>query len=427
MRKFLFAFLALAFCVLLVPTVRTQQQNTQALSRIQSAFCRHRPLNVLPSLASAAAIRDSIAQASGSQTIKVYDLGYYPTGSWSEPRGINDAGLVVAFGDIDSASTCCDYVRPIAVPLFGPNAFQWFDLGTLGGDRTDAKVMCMGVSDTGMIVGHSALLGGEPVQAFAWTRNAGMVDIGALGNGRDWSLAYGVNKSGTLIVGWSSSQFLGPDSLPVVWTPRLTFGPHGLSTTWTIQQLDITGFEGATYWNAGSVNDLGQIIGTAVAADGTEIAVLWNPILGRKNWKIMQLPLPSNYPNAWPDDINDKGQIVGGFATVDWSTQVPALWNPMHSPNNTYKPILLTTLVGSNQGWAEAEGINDLDDIVGYSYDAEWNMYATRFCTQNPNFIEVIGFPGTWSWAYRVNDDRIAVGSYGSDSVMENTVAAKLK
>ncbi|MGA2363417.1 MAG: hypothetical protein ABSG73_13280 [Candidatus Aminicenantales bacterium] len=376
----------------------------------------------MPKVAGTMIIQSSSAQANPGRTIKVYDLGYYPGGTWSEPRGINDFGVVVAFGDIASG-----YTRPIGVPLFGPKAFQWFDLGTLGGDRTDTEVMCMGVADTGMIVGHSAIPGNEIVHAFAWTPKSGIVDIGALGDDHSFSLAYNVNKSGTLIVGWSSSEFMGPESLPVVWTPKVMWGRHGPAITWKIQKLDTTGFEGANSWYATAVNDFGQIIGTATTADGFQIAVLWNPLPGGKEWKIMQLPVPPDDPNAAPSDINNKGEIVGYFEAADLSVSFPALWKPMVPRRSVYDVTRLTTLTGSEQGWAEANGINDVGDIVGDSYDANWNWFATRYSTQDPSFIKVLGFPGTWSWAYRVNNNHIAVGSYGSDTIPENTAAVKFK
>jgi len=297
----------------------------------------------------------------------------------------------------------------------------------LGGDRTDGEVMCMGVADTGLIVGHSAISGGEIIHAFAWTRKSGMVDIGTLGGDSNFSLAYNVNKSGTLIVGWSSNQWFGAASLPVVWTPKFVWGPHGPATTWKIQELDTTGFEGATGWYATAVNDFGQIIGTATTADGVQIAVLWNPLPGGKGWKIMQLPLPPDDPNAAPSDINNRGEIVGYCAAADWSVYFPALWKPMVPRRSVYDVTRLMTLTGSDQGWGEANGINDVGDIVGDCYDANFNWFATRYSTQDPSFIKVLGFPGTWSWAVGVNNDHIAVGSYGSDTISENTVAVKFK
>lgn len=359
------------------------------------------------------------AHATQAQNVRVYDLGHYPGGTWAEPRDINDLGVVVGFGDVPPNG----YTHPIGVPLFGPNGGNWFDLGTLGGERTDDEVMCMGIAGTGMIVGHTAITGNYYVNAFAWTPKSGMVDIGTLvDRGDTFSLAFAVNKAGTLIVGWSASAYYGPDSLPVVWTPKVTWG--GPTTTWNIHKLDTEGFDGVSWYSATAVNNLGQIIGEATNSDGVEIAVLWNPDPVR-GWKIMQLPVTPDYPNAYPSDLNNKGEIVGYVAAPDYSTWFPALWKPVGPRRSAYNLTQLTSLTGSQQGGAEANGINDPGDIVGDSYDANGNDIATLWRTRDPNSIEVLGFPGTWNFALKVNDNRVAAGAYGSDTIPENVAAVQ--
>ncbi|MDR3676533.1 MAG: hypothetical protein P4N24_13660 [Acidobacteriota bacterium] len=369
------------------------------------------------------------AQGTWAQHVKFYDLGHYKGGTWAEPRDINNSGVVVGFGDIPSG-----YTRPIGVSVLGPQAGKWFDLGTLGGDRTDSEVMCMAVADTGMIVGHSAIAGNEIVHAFAYTAKSGMVDIGTLADlgprysGYSFSLAYGTNKAGSLIAGWSSSTFMGPDSLPVVWTPQVVWTSGGPITTWKIHALDMGDFASATGWIAMFANDSGQIIGTATTADGVQIAVLWNPLPGGDRWKIMQLPIPADYPSAEPLDINNKGEIVGDVAAQDWGAYFPALWKPLEHAGKAYSVTVLPTLAGVLQGAGDGEGINDAGDIVGASYDADWNYFATRWSTKDLNSARLLlSVPGGWSWATKVNNDGVATGSYGNATVPENTVVWKLR
>jgi len=351
---------------------------------------------------------------------RVYDLGYYPGGSWSEPRDVNDFGVVVGFGDVPGG-----YTHPLGVPVFGPDAGQWFDLGTLGGERTDAEVMSMGIADTGMIVGHSAIPpDGSVVHAFTWTVESGMSDLGTLGGKYNFSLAFAVNKLGTLIVGWSSSQFLGTDSLPVVWTPQWPWRMDDDSFPWQIQKLPR--FTADNTWYASAVNDLGQIVGNATTPAGISIAVLWTPVKEGK-WTISRLPVPKGFPHAWASGINDKGEIVGGVAASDWSVWFPALWEPVDSAKTEYTAIRLTSTTGWKQGWAEANGINNHGDIVGDSYDANGYDQAALWSTRDPGFVELLGFPGTWGFAEKVNDFGLATGAYFSDTVVENTVAVQFR
>lgn len=383
----------------------------------------HRVFNAL-SRSSATTNPSITAQSAPTHNAEVYDLGHYPGGTVALSYGINEKGVVVGRGDIPEG-----YTRPIGVPLFGPNAGQWFDLGTLGGERTDYMVACSAIADTGMIVGWSALPGGEPVHAFAWTPKSGMVDIGSLSSERNWSLASTVNKSGTLIAGWSASGWSTPDQLPVAWTREVVAGPQGPAITWNIHQLDTTGFEQFTWTSAMGVNNFGQISSIGVNADYTnEIVALWNPLPGGKGWKIMQLPVTSDYPYAWAYGMNDKGEIAGAVISVDYSITVPAVWKPVNQRRSTYSLTRLPTLTGSDQGWAQAWSINNLGDIVGVGFDAYGNVQATHWSTRDPSFIEVLPFPGPgiFSWAAKVNDRRIVVGNY-SDSITDYMAAVQLR
>ena len=85
-------------------------------------------------------------------------------------------------------------------------------------------LLAMEYPDTGMIVGQSPTTEGY-FHAFAWTAKSGMVDIGTLADigysGHNYSRANAVNKSGSLIVGWSGNDNYGYDILPVVWTRKV--------------------------------------------------------------------------------------------------------------------------------------------------------------------------------------------------------------
>ena len=168
-----------------------------------------------------------------------------------------------------------------------------------------------------MIVGKAPTTEGY-FHAFAWTAKSGMVDIGTLADigysGHNYSRAVAVNKSGSLIVGWSGNDNYGYDILPVVWTRKVVGASGGPTTTWTIQKLDTTGFPHSYGWWGLGVNDFGQITGTAWDDDTvSEPGVVWEPVPGG-GWKITRLPALPDYPNAHPVGINDRGEIAGRLA-----------------------------------------------------------------------------------------------------------------
>jgi uncharacterized membrane protein len=77
------------------------------------------------------------------------------------------------------------------------------------------------------------------------------------------------------------------------------------------------------------------------------------------------------------------------------------------------------------QGWNPAFGINDAGDIVGASNDANWNWLAARWTTKDPNFVQVLGFPGDWSLALKVNNNGIGVGGFGTAEIPEHAAAMR--
>ena len=169
-----------------------------------------------------------------------------------------------------------------AVPLLGPHAGEWIDLGTLGGTESGWDEGLITISDTGVIVGHSASTDQNRPHGVVWTEESGLVDLGTLADigytAYNSSYAEGVNQLGTLIVGWSGigESCLGcAPALPVVWKRSVVWKNGRTVTTWTIHKLDTTGFDAITNWYAWAVNDFGQIVGEGNGDNGAFVGVIW--------------------------------------------------------------------------------------------------------------------------------------------------------
>jgi probable HAF family extracellular repeat protein len=328
---------------------------------------------------------------------------------------VNDFGVAVAQGDLPDGST-----HNLAVPLFGRHAGEWIDLGTLGGTESGWDEGLVTISDTGLIVGHSASTDQNRPHAIAWTAMSGIVDLGTLADvgypTYNSSYAAGVNKWGTLIVGWSGveQRCLGcAPTLPVIWTPTFAWKNGQLITKWKIHKLDTAGLSVITHWFAWTANDFGQIVGEGSGDNGEFVGVVWTPLQNGK-WKLTQLPAVADYPNSEPFNINDLGQISGDIEPADGSVWLPAFWKPLDSSRKTYSsPIVLPMPEG---GFANCytDGINELGDLTGECWAQDYSVdQAVRWTTKDTTFSQVLGFPGDWSWSFRVNNDRIAVVTYG--------------
>jgi len=328
---------------------------------------------------------------------------------------VNDFGVAVAQGDLPDGST-----HNFAVPLFGRHAEEWIDLGTLGGTESGWDEGIVTISDTGMIAGHSASTDQNRPHAIAWTEKSGIVDLGTLADTGyptyNSSYAAGVNKLGTLIVGWSGvekSCVNCAPTLPVVWTPSVVWKSGQLITKWKMHKLDTAGFGVMTKWYAWAVNDFGQIVGEGNGDNGEFVGVLWTPIQNGK-WKLTQLPTLADYPNSEPFNINDRGEISGNIEPVDFSVWIPSFWKPLGPSRKTYSnPIVLPMPEGGFVN-CYTDGINERGDLTGECWAKDYSVdQAVRWTTKDTTFSQVLGFPGDWSWSFRVNNNRVAIVTYG--------------
>ena len=247
--------------------------------------------------------------------------------------------MIVGLGDVPPIGRDgVGYTHTLAVPLFGPNAGEWIDLGALSRKQSKGwEEPYADISNTGLVVSHSTTTDGH-VHAVAWTKETGMVDLGTLADTGDpryashnSSYALGTNKLGTLIVGGSGVD-QNPDIgffAPVVWTPSITWESGKFVTKWKIHKLDTAAFPDFV-WAAMGVNDYGQIIGAGGQRRRNDYTLVRSgtPALTEKVGKnSCRLPSSPAYPINVAYGINEKGEIVGAVNSADYSCGSPCSGN----------------------------------------------------------------------------------------------------
>ena len=225
----------------------------------------------------------------GPTGVGITDLGIVGSfGSIYPATGINDSGQVVG----NSYSLVSNSHQPF---ITGPNGVGLTDIGTLGG-----RSIVYAINNSGQVVGSSQTSNG--IYAFITDPNGvGMTDLGTLGG--QISLANAINDSGQ-VVGSSGSA-----SSPYYLHAFIT-GPDGLDMT----DLGTLGGTSLSYTNLASgalaINDLGEVVGTALTADGNFHSFLFSHG-GMTDLNLLPSVVTAGWNNIVVSDINNSGQIVG--------------------------------------------------------------------------------------------------------------------
>lgn len=258
-----------------------------------------------------------------AQSYAVTDLGALDDSTISVANAINQRG------DVAGVSLNSDGEFRAVLWRDG----EIIDLGTLGGSYSEA----LGLNDNGVVVGY-ATNAAEQIRAFRW-ENGVMTPLGVL-PGFDQSVAYSVNNNG-LIVGRNIRN--NADNTQ-------TFRACSFSGAVAVD-LGSLGGDGAY---ASAVNEVGQIIGTAVGASTLERAALYT------NGAFMSLGVLSGGDYSIGLGVNDAGQAVG---------QSHAGGNELHAV--LYKNGMVIDLVGDAFPGlpSEARDINNNGVIVAQVAD----------------------------------------------------------
>ncbi len=220
--------------------------------------------------------------------------------------GVNDAGQVV--GAYDGTARLW-------------NGGAYVDLGTLGGDRSEARA----INATADVVGWAETASGE---RHAFLYDATLTDLGTLGG--SWSVAYDINDSNQVV---GASETAGGETHAFLWQ----------SSTWT----DL-GTLGGTWSVAYGINAAGQVVGAAETAGGEIHAFLWDTGVMTDLGTLGGIRSEAH-------DINALGEIVG-WATLADGTRHAFLYDGVMIDLDPYA-----------RGWSEAYALNDDGVIVGYS------------------------------------------------------------
>lgn len=283
--------------------------------------------NLARPVAAALALLLGQAAAHAAASWTITDIGVLADGpfAFSTATAINDAGQVTGMSRNAAGAS---------------HAFLWsagsgmVDLGDVpGGDNFSAG---LAINAGGQVAGSSLFgTGLESRHAFRWTAEGGIADLGARPGNNYYSEGLGINAAGT-VVGWTG-----------LYTNTTAFyrTPSGAMTL-----LSKPSSNSSTQANA--IADDGTIVGFTMKTNGTTLATVWAP-----NGSRSELPdLAGGAVYSTAHAINAAGTVVGSSAVAGGGHAF--VWTAAGGM------VDLGDLDGGNPA-SGALDINDGGDIVG--------------------------------------------------------------
>ena len=294
-----------------------------------------------------------------------------------------------------------------ALPAHAEPIYNITDLGTLGGTVS----FPYGINASGEVTGYSFLSSGSNYHAFLYNGST-MEDLGTLPNA-SYSVGYGVNASGEVTgdsfytSGVSTHAFLYNGStmndLGTLSGGALSYGYAVNSSGEVAGYSYINGYSGirAFLYNGSTMENLGTLGGTSSEAfginDGGETTG-YSYTSGNAAYHAF-ISVPSGLGNV----LNDIGTLGGadsqGYAinasgdVAGWANTSTGDTHAFLYDDSTGIMIDLGTLGTGTQ--SEARGLNDSDEVVGYSLTNAGVPYCLVFNVATPTCTAFLYDAGT--------------------------------
>ena len=211
----------------------------------------------------------------------------------------NNRGQIVGWAENTTHDSTCllPQVLQFRAVIWGPKKDQIEELPPFGDDTTSAATA---INDQGQVVGisgicYKAVGSFSAIHALLWEDGV-PIDLGSLG-GKAWNTPAAINQEGD-VAGFSD--------LPGDTDGRLR--SHAFLWTQSSGMKDLNVVEGDTFSLAFGINNHGQVVGQSFGASGSHAFLYENGTMTDLN----KLVRPSSITPFFANDINDRGEIVGG-------------------------------------------------------------------------------------------------------------------
>lgn len=257
--------------------------------------------------------------------------------------------------------------------LLAASRYQVHYLGKLPGTN---RSFANNLNNHNQVVGYCGILPDE-VRPFLWTPGKGMQDLGSFGGNEGEARA--VNNLGQ-VAGYSyvdASKYRA-----FRWTPET-----GLE--------DLGSFDNGTSAASG-INDSGLVMGHSSIQNGDTL-FWWTAAQGLQD-------LGTSGYNAYPNAMNNRGEIVGSFyASIPPGLEPHAfLWTPATGLQD----------LGTAGYTSQACGINDLGQVVGQTGTPGF-VLSHGFFWSTATGLKLLNdplWPNEESWPYSINIRGVIVG-----------------